>query len=68
MAAEASIYEQLLLVVGLRELEEQDLGREIVDVGHTEGDDALLKLMGNDLDPGSVQAGRRHEAEQKNTP
>jgi hypothetical protein len=33
VAAKAGINDELLLVIGLRELEEKDLGGEVVDVG-----------------------------------
>ena len=49
MAAEASVDDELLLVVGLGELKQEDLGREVVDVGDSQGGQALLELMGNDL-------------------
>lgn len=49
MAAEAGVDEELLLVVGLGELEQQDLGGEVVDVGEPERHQGLVKLMGDDL-------------------
>lgn len=49
MAAEAGVDDQLLLVIRLRELEEEDLGREVVDVGESQSHQALLELVCDDL-------------------
>lgn len=49
MAAKASINDELLLIIGLRELEEKDLGGEVVDVGQSQSYQMLLELMGDDL-------------------
>lgn len=49
MATEASIDDELLLIVGFCELEEQNFGGEVVDVGDPESTQALLELVGNDL-------------------
>jgi hypothetical protein len=49
VTAEAGVDDQLLLVIRLRELEEKDLGREIVDVGESQSHQALLELVCNDL-------------------
>lgn len=45
VAPEPGVYDELLLDVGLGELEEQDAGRELVDVGDAERDDALGELV-----------------------
>lgn len=49
MAAEARVDEELLLDIGLRELEQQDAGGEVVDVSESEGDQALVELVCDDL-------------------
>lgn len=52
MASEAGVYDELLLVVGLGELEKQDLGGEVVDVGQAKGHQALVELVCDDLHSG----------------
>lgn len=49
MASEAGVYEELLLVVGLSELEEEDLGGQVVDVVQAQRDEARRELMSDDL-------------------
>lgn len=49
MAAEAIVDEQLLLVFRFSKLEQQDLGGEVVDVGQSQGHQALVKLVCDDL-------------------
>jgi hypothetical protein len=49
VAAKAGIDEELLLVVGLGELEQQDLRGEVVDICQSKAHQALLKLVSNDL-------------------
>jgi hypothetical protein len=49
MAAEPGVDKELFLVVGFRELEEKDLGGEVVDIGKPQRDQAFLELMGDDL-------------------
>ncbi len=49
VAAEARLDEDLLLAVGLCELEEEDLGVEVVDVGQAQRDEGLGELVGDDL-------------------
>lgn len=51
MGAKSGIDDKLLLIVGLCEFEEQDLGGEVVDVGDAEGSQALLELVRDDLRP-----------------
>jgi hypothetical protein len=50
VAAEARVDKELLLDIGLRELEQQDAGGEVVDVSESEGDQALVELVCDDLD------------------
>jgi hypothetical protein len=63
VAAEAGIDDELLLIFGLGKLEQQDLGGQVVDVGQSKADQALLELMGDDLgsrlvpQPGQVVIG-----------
>ena len=57
MAAEARVDDQLLLVVGLCELEEEDARREVVDVGDAEAEEALVELVGDDLEARDVSSG-----------
>lgn len=52
MTAEARLDQELLLVVGLGELEEQDLGGEVVDVGKPQRDQASRQLVRDDLGHG----------------
>ena len=52
MAAEARLDQELLLVVGLGEFEEQDLGGEVVDVGQPQRDQASRQLVRDDLGHG----------------
>lgn len=49
VAPEARIDDELLLDVGLGEFEEQDTGRELVDVGDAERYDALRELVRDGL-------------------
>ena len=62
VAAEAGFDQELLLVVGFGEFEEQDLGREVVDVGLPQRDQAGRQLVRDDLGPGrsacAARAGR----------
>jgi hypothetical protein len=51
MSAESGVDDKLLLVVGLCEFEEQNLGGEVVDVRDAESSQALLKLVRDDLRP-----------------
>jgi hypothetical protein len=49
VASEAGVDDELLLDIGLGELEEQDAGGELVDVGEAESQDFLGELMGDCL-------------------
>lgn len=49
MASKAGVYDELLLVAGFGELEEQDLGGEVVYVGDSKADQGLLELVSYDL-------------------
>ena len=49
VASESGVNDHLLLVVGLSELDEQDLGGQVVDVRDAEGLEALVELVGDDL-------------------
>lgn len=49
VAAEAIVDQQLLLVIGFGEFEEQDLGGEVIDVRESQSHQARLELMRNDL-------------------
>ena len=49
MAAETRVYNELLLVVRFGKLEEENLGREVVNVGKSQSLKALVELMGDDL-------------------
>ena len=50
MAAEAGVNHQLLLVGRLVELEQEDAGGEVIDVGDAEGGEGGVELVGDDLD------------------
>jgi hypothetical protein len=50
MASKSGIDQQLLLVVGFCKLEEQDFGGQVKDIGQSQSHQALLELMGDDLD------------------
>ncbi len=58
VAAESGVYEELLLAVRLGKLEEEDLGAEIVDVGHAQGDQRLGDLVDDNLGTQVSRAGR----------
>ena len=49
MATEARVDYQLFLAIGLSELDEQDLGGQVVDVGNAVGLEDLLQLVGDNL-------------------
>jgi hypothetical protein len=55
VAAETRVDNQLLLVVRLRELEQQDLGGEVVDICEPQADEALGELVGDDLGRASAR-------------
>ena len=50
MASKTRIYDNLLFIIWLCELEKKDLRGEIVDVGDTEGDEGIRELVGDNLD------------------
>ena len=49
MTSEAGIDNKLFLVLWFRELEKQDLGRQVVYIRKPEAHQALLELVGDDL-------------------
>lgn len=49
MTSKAGVYEELFLVVGLGELEEKDLGGQVVDVVQAQRDETRRELMSDDL-------------------
>lgn len=49
VASEARFDDELLLVVGLGELEEEDLGGEVIDIGDTQRHQGVVELVRNDL-------------------
>lgn len=56
MGAEARVDDQLLLLAGDGELEEELGGRDVVDVGQAEADQGLKQFMGSDLVGGMNKA------------
>ena len=48
MAAEAGFDQKLLPVVGFGELEEEDLGVEVVDIGQAQRHQSFRELVGDD--------------------
>ena len=49
MATESNIEDHLFLIIGLGELEEQDPRRQIINIGETQSQQALMELVGDDL-------------------
>lgn len=49
MTSEPRINHNLLLVFGLRKLDEEDLRREVVNVRYSESHERICKLVGDDL-------------------
>lgn len=60
MASKARIYDNLLLMIRFCEFEKEDLGREVVDIGDSEGNEGIRELVGDDL---SSLVDRSNEAE-----
>jgi len=49
VASKTRVDDEVLLFILLGKLEEEDLGREVVDIGQPKVDDARRKLVGDDL-------------------
>lgn len=49
MTAKAGLDDQLLAMIGFGELDEEDAGGEVVDIGYAERDETVGELVGNDL-------------------
>lgn len=50
MGAKARVEEEVVLRCWRGEFQEEDFRREVIDVGEAERDEAIMKLVGDDLD------------------